>query len=172
MASNGFFGSIKTWTDKWLDRSEPSVASDQLAALEDLLARHSVEINANDLNELVVGLKQKHVVDSISITYPNGSLVASSTGNGVSESITASALFNYVQAEIPESEVVLVKSKDWHMLFKYHGKIFIVKSPASLTTIEMKVISKEVEAFLQKQTKKNLLSKKTEVKQNHTAIKN
>lgn len=172
VSSNGILNSLKSWSNRWLDRPKKSVHSDQLAALEELLARHAVEINADDINELVVGLKQKHVVDSISITYPNGSLVASSTGEGVSESITASALFNYVQAEIPESEVVLVKSKDWHMLFKYHGKIFIVKSSANLTTIEMRAISKEVEAFLQKQTKKKLHEKKTEQKQNQHPIKN
>ena len=91
----------------------------------------------------------KHIVDSISISQTNGSLLASSTGNGASEVITASALFNYVQSEIPKSEVVLIKaSPSWNMLFKYNSKIFIIKAPMHLTTIELRAISNEVEEFL------------------------
>ncbi len=154
MASDGILGMIKGLMDRWLDRPTHSGSSDQLAALEELLAHHTVELQAGNINELVRGLKQKHVVDAICISQPNGSLIASSSENGVSESITASALFNYVQSEIPNSETVLVKSKDWNMLFKHNGRIFVVKAPASLTTIELKAISREVEEFLSAKHKK------------------
>ncbi|MBU0635938.1 hypothetical protein KKE06_02850, partial [Candidatus Micrarchaeota archaeon] len=133
-----------------LDRPSTAFSRDQLSALEDLLAQKHVQEDAVDLQELVRVLKRKHVLDSLCISQPNGSLLASSEGNGVNESITASALFNYVQSEIPRSEIVLIRSNTWNMLFKYHGKIFIIKAPASLSTIELKAISKEVENFLLK----------------------
>lgn len=146
----GLAALLKDFAEKVLDRPVLSFSRDQLTALEDLLARRFVDETAADLKELVHVLKKKHQVDSISISQMNGSLLASSNTNGVNEAITASALFNYVQAEIPKSEVVLIKSKNWNMLFRHNGRIFIIKAPASLATIEMKAISNEVEAFLQK----------------------
>jgi hypothetical protein len=146
----GLVAMLKGFAGKVLDRNEQPFVNDQLTALEDLLARKQEEETAADLKELARVLKRKHVLDSISISQMNGSLLASSNGNGVSEAITASALFNYVQSEIPKSEVVLIKSKNWNMLFRYGGKIFVIKAPTSLSTIEMRAISKEVEAFLNK----------------------
>ncbi len=146
----GLVAILKSFAEKVLDRNEQPFLNDQLLALEDLLAKKQQEETAGDLKELVRMLKRKHVLDSISISQMNGSLLASSNGNGISEAITASALFNYVQAEIPKSEVVLIKSKNWNMLFRHNGKIFIIKAPASLSTIEMRAISREVEAFLNK----------------------
>lgn len=146
----GLVAILKGFAEKVLDRNEQPFANDQLNALEDLLAKRQPDETAADLKELVRMLKRKHVVDSISISQMNGSLLASSNGNGVSEAITASALFNYVQSEIPKSEVVLIKSRNWNMLFRHEGKIFIIRAPASLSTIEMRAISKEVEAFIDK----------------------
>lgn len=139
---------LRRFADKVLDRPETSFSNDQLSALEDLLANRPTDQLPSDLSELVRVLKRKHVVDSISVSQMNGSLLASTNGNGISEAITASALFNYIQSELPKSEVVLIKSKNWNMLFQYRGKIFVIKAPASLSTIELKAISKEVEAFL------------------------
>lgn len=146
--SGGVMELLRRFADKVLDRPQPAFSSDQLSALEDLLANRPLDQLPSDLSELVRVLKRKHVVDSISVSQMNGSLLASTNGNGISEAITASALFNYIQSEIPKSEVVLIKSKAWNMLFQYHGKIFVIKAPASLSTIELRAISKEVEAFL------------------------
>ncbi|MDO8624899.1 MAG: hypothetical protein Q7R47_02360, partial [Candidatus Diapherotrites archaeon] len=131
------------------------VNSEHLVALNDLLSKQSFNTIPSDLRELVSELRKKHVVDSISISQPNGSLLASSDQNGASEVITASALFNYVQSEVPKSEVVLIKGQNvWNMLFKFNGKIFTVKAPMHLTTVELRRISDEVEAFLEKAQKK------------------
>ncbi len=139
-----------------LDMDDTEMPKEHLVALQDLLAKQAFNQSPGDLRELVESLRKKHVVDSISISQTNGSLLASSNGNGASEVITASALFNYVQSEIPKSEVVLIKSpSSWDMLFKYNSKIFIIKAPMHLTTIELKVISNEVEAFLAKARKES-----------------
>lgn len=145
---SGLLALLRGFAGKVLDKPVSGFSKDQLSALEDLLSRRKVQEDAADLKELARLLKRKHVLDSISISQMNGSLLASSEGNGINEAITASALFNYVQSEIPKSEVILIKSKNWDMLFRYQGKIFILKAPSSLSTIELKVISKEVEKFL------------------------
>lgn len=141
-----------------LDLDTTSVPQEQMNALNDILARHRFNTNAKTLEELVNILKKKHLVDEISVTQKNGSLLVSSAGNGVSQAITASALFNYIQSELPKSETILIKNHSWNMLFSFGGKIYIVKAPASLTTIELKAISKEVEAFLEKKTKEKPLN--------------
>ena len=134
-----------------LDLDDTKVSQDQLVALQDLLSHQSFNQAPADLRGLIESLQIKHQVDSISISQTNGSLLASSQVNGASEGITASALFNYVQSEIPKSEVVLIKAQNsWNMLFKYNSKIFVVRAPMHLTTVELKAISNEVEAFLAK----------------------
>jgi hypothetical protein len=133
-----------------LDRDDTRVNAEHLVALNDLLSKHATGAIPADLQDLVRHLAKKHVVDSISISQPNGSLLASSQSNGASEVITASALINYVQSEIPKSEVVLIQGVDaWNMLFKFNGKIFTVKAPMHLSSIELRRISNEVESFLE-----------------------
>src|SRR3989344_5830604 len=150
MGVRQFIGNaLRGFAQTVLDMDDTRVPQEHLVALQDLLARQAFNQAPSDLKELVEGLRRKHIVDSISISQTNGSLLASSTGNGASEVITASALFNYVQSEIPKSEVVLIKaSPSWNMLFKYNSKIFIIKAPMHLTTIELRAISNEVEEFL------------------------
>ena len=59
-------------------------------------------------------------------------------------------MFNYVNSEIPKSEAVLVKSNEWYMLMPYKNKVFIVRAPASLSTVEFGALAKEVEDKLSK----------------------
>ena len=146
--SNAFRGFVNLV----LDLDTTVVPQEQMNALNDILARHRFNVNAKTLDDLVQVLKKKHLVDEICITQKNGSLLASTENNGVSQAITASALFNYIQSELPKSETVLIKNHAWNMLFSYGGKIYIVKSPASLSTIELKAISKEIEKFLEKKS--------------------
>ncbi len=165
MGVRRFLGSaISGFAKSVLDLDDTRVPQEQLSALQDLLARQSFNTIPSDLKELVIHLKQKHVVDSISISETNGSLLASSNAGGVAEVITASALFNYVQSEFPKSEVVMVHTKDsWSMLFKFNGKIFVIRAPSHLTTIELRAISNEVDLFLSERAQKgSSVSKKAE----------
>lgn len=133
-----------------LDLDTTSVPQEQMHALSDILSRHRFNMNAKTLDDLLHLMKKKHLVDEISITQKNGSLIASTASNGVNQAITSSALFNYIQSELPKSETILIKNHDWHMMFAYNGKIYVIKAPASLTTIELKAVSKEIEKFLEK----------------------
>jgi hypothetical protein len=153
---------LRLVVDIVLDLDTTSVPQDQINALNDILARHRFSMTAKNLEELVHLLKKKHMVDEICVAQKNGSLVVSSDGNGVSQAITSSALFNYVQSEIPKTDFVLIKNHGWNMLFSFGGKIYVVKAPASLTTIELKAISREIEDFLEKKTLEKSSQPKTE----------
>ena len=63
-------------------------------------------------------------------------IASTANGNGLKEAITGTAMFNYIKSEIPKSETVLVKSNEWYMLMPYKNKVFIVRAPASLSTVE------------------------------------
>lgn len=148
----GISRALRNFVNLILDLDTTCVPQDQINALNDILARHRFTSNSQTLEEFVHFLKKKHLVDEICVVQKNGSLLASSSGNGVSQAITASALFNYVQSEIPKSDFVLIKNSTWNMLFAFGGKIYLVKAPASLSTVELKAISKEIESFLEKKS--------------------
>ena len=99
---------------------------------------------------MVSFLKKKHAVDALIVAYRNGSMLVSSEEDMDTEALTGTALFNYVRAEIPQSDAILVRAKDWYMLFPFNEKVYILKAGSNLSTIEMHAIAKEMEAFLKK----------------------
>ncbi len=141
---------LRDFAHRVLDVDDTIVPRSQLALLEDFSSKHRFNTEVSKLDELVKILRHKHLVDSICISTNTGTLLASTNGTGISESVIGTALFNYVSSEVPKSEAVLIKSKDWFMLLPYNKRIYIVKAPASLSTIELKAIAKEVEEFLGK----------------------
>jgi len=119
-----------------------------LDLLNDFKKKFYFNETPNNMDEFLELLKKKHLVDSISIASTDGSLIYSSNGHGLTESLTGSALFNYLKSELPKSEVMLVKEKDWFMIFYWKQKLFIVRSPSNLSLIELQVLAKEIEEFL------------------------
>lgn len=140
---------LRKVTRKVLDVENDSPPHDQMDLLNNFLARHKWELNTSSLQDLIQGMKKKHLVDSICICSPNGSIVISTDENDFSEALIGSALFNYIKNELPESETVLIKDKDnWFMVFPYNAKVYIIRAGADLTTIELRALAKEVESFL------------------------
>jgi hypothetical protein len=148
-------GAFRAFAAKLLDLDDTEVPREQLALLSDFLAKYRFDTNVSGLKELVAVLKKKHMVDEIIIAQNNGGLLASTEGDGITAAVSSTALFYYVQSEIPESQYVLIKSgNDWNMIFHYGKKIFVIKAPASLSTLELRAIAREVEDFLAKKTQK------------------
>jgi len=144
----GFFKRIST---KLLGMDETQPAFDQVNAIADMFSHLNFDIETDDLKELVKLLKKKHLVDSIVVTKRNGSVIASTNGEGMKEAITGTALFNYISSEIPKSQSVLIKSKDdWYMIFPFKERIYIVRAGSNLTTIELKALAREVEDFIER----------------------
>lgn len=141
---------IRNFAEKVLDVDDGIAPRSQLQVMEDYLNRHRFNTQVSQLDELVKILKQKHLVDSICVSTSTGTMLASTNGHEINQAVIGTALFNYISSEIPKSEAVLVKSRDWFMLLPYSDKIYIIKASASLSTIELKAIAKEVEAFLSK----------------------
>lgn len=141
---------------KVLDLDDTKLPKEQFDLIRDCSQRmpRYDNISVEDLNELVRVLKKKHYVNSIVVTNGNGSTLASSNaGKPLSKTVEKTALFNYINSEIPKSEAVLIKSRYWHVLFSYKGKVFIVNSASDLTHAEMKAIAREVQDFMENNNK-------------------
>ncbi len=146
---SAFGGLLRKAANLILDVDDTAVPVEQLRVLQDMSSRHRLQaIDPADLRELVEVLRRKHAVDAIIVANRNGSMVVSSDENLDTEALTGTALFNYVRAEIPESDVILVRARDWCMLFPYQDKVYILRAGSSLSTIEMHAIAREIEAFV------------------------
>lgn len=140
---------MRSVTKRVLDVDDNHTPQEQMKLLNNFLSRHKLELNTTSIQELVQSMKKKHLVDSICICSPNGSIVISTDENDFSEAIIGSAMFNYIKTELPESETILVKDKEnWFMIFPYNGKIYIVRAASDLTRVELHVLAKEIESFL------------------------
>lgn len=136
--------------EKVLDIDKTVTPKNQIDTLNDYLLRFNFNTDTDDLNKLVNILRKKHLVDSICISNSNGSLIVSSNGNDFNQAVTGTALFNYIQSEIPNSKAILIKSDGWYMLLPHNKKIYIVKACSDLSPIELNAIAKDVETFLRK----------------------
>ncbi|MFH1588932.1 MAG: hypothetical protein ABIA76_06370 [Candidatus Diapherotrites archaeon] len=145
-----FRNALKSFAVKVLDVDDTSLPQDHLDILNDFRKKFNFNYIPKDLDEFLDLLKKKHLVDSISVSNLNGKLITSTNGNGLSESLTGSALFNFIKSELPQSEVLLIKEKNWFMIFYLHQKIYVVRSPANLSMMELKVLASELEEFLEK----------------------
>lgn len=133
---------------KILDVDETVEPVAQIKFLEDYSSRMVFDTSTGNLMEFLKALRKKHLVDEIVVSSLNGSAIASTNGNSVSQAITGAALFNYVRSEMPKSETVLVKSNGWHMLFVYNRKLYMVRAASDLSNIELKALGKEIDKFL------------------------
>ncbi|MFH1224615.1 MAG: hypothetical protein V1676_02305 [Candidatus Diapherotrites archaeon] len=128
---------------------ETTVPKEQLDFLYNYTSKFDFNAEVKELNALVKTLKKKHMVDSICVSYGNGTCLISSNGNGMNEAVTGTALFNYISSEIPRSEAVLIKGEDdWYMIMPFRDKIYIIRAGSNLASVEMKAIAKDVEIFL------------------------
>ncbi|MBN2127725.1 MAG: hypothetical protein JW703_05060 [Candidatus Diapherotrites archaeon] len=144
---------LKKFAVKVLDVDETSVPRNHLDLLNDFKKKFEFDEVPHNIEEFLDMLRKKHLVDSISVASTDGSLISSSNGNGLSESLTGSALFNYLKSEMPKSEVMLIKEKDWFMVFFWKQKLFIVRSPSNLSPTELTILAKEIEEFVSQHKK-------------------
>src|SRR3989344_7002210 len=141
---------LRDFAHKVLDIDDTKLPEGQIRLLKDHMARHRQQMKETaTLKDMVSLLKRKHLVDSICVSKPDGSTVISSNGSDLSEAVTATALFNYINSEVPASEAVMIKANGgWFMLIQSVKKVYAVKASASLTTVELKALAKDVEKAL------------------------
>ena len=137
------------FASKILDLDDTAVPVEQFRIISDLFSRHHFSFASKNFKEIMQTLKKKHVVDSIIVAKKDGNIVASSEGNGFHDAIMGTALFNYVCSELPKSKSVFVKQDDsWFMVFPFDEKIFVIKSSASLSTIELRALARELDSLM------------------------
>jgi len=142
----------KGLASKVLAFDNTAVPTDQLNTLNDLMTKHQLKFSESDnLSDTLAYLKKKHLVESVTITREDGSMIVSSEGNGFHEAITGAAMLNYVKSELPDSKSILVKGKDsWTMIIPHEKKIYIVKATSNLEHLELRALAKEIEHYLKK----------------------
>ena len=140
---------LRRFAEKILDVDDTVEPIAQLKFLEDYSGKLVFDTETSNTIEFLKVLKKKHLVDEIVVCTPNGSSIASTNGNAVSQSITGAALFNYVKSELPKSETIMVKSNGgWQMIFALNKKLYIVKAASDLSNVELKALGKEIDKFL------------------------
>ncbi len=142
----------KSIASKLLAFDDTAVPVDQINTLNDLMTKHKISFKeSQDLGDLLTFMKRKHLIESVTITREDGSMIVSSEGNGFHEAITGAAMLNYVKSELPESKSILVKGKDgWMMIIPHEKKIYIVKATSNLEHLELRALAKEIEQHLKK----------------------
>ena len=140
---------------KILDLDDTAAPRNQIDLIKDCTRKRERfdTAHAADLNDLVATLQKKHAVNSIVISNGNGSIVASNNANAHELAVARTALFNYINNEIPQSETVLIKTSEWHIMISYNGKVYIINAESDLTQSELKAIAREVEGFLSNNNK-------------------
>ncbi len=141
---------LKNFAEKVLDIDNTSIPKNQMDALNDYMLRFNFNTNTSDLNKLVGILRKKHLVDSICVSNSNGSLIVSSNGTDLNQALTGTALFNYIQSEIPNSKAVLIKSDAWYMILPHNKRVYIVKAASDLSPVELRAIANDVEEFFKR----------------------
>ncbi|HLC92519.1 MAG TPA: hypothetical protein VJH23_02320 [archaeon] len=142
---------LKRLAERVLDIDDTAQPTAHIKFFEDYLGKYHFDTNTADVKEFLGTLKRKHLVDEIVISSLNGSAIASTNGNAVSQAVTGAALFNYVRSEIPRSETIMVRANgtgNWHMIFQLNKKLFIVKASSDLSTLELRALAREIDSFL------------------------
>jgi len=130
-----------------LDLDDTSLPKEQFELISAYPAKFKFDTSVRELEELLKIMRKKHLVDSLTVVEKDGSILASSNGTSFSEGVKASALLNYINSEMPQSSAIMIKAGSWYMLYPYAGRIYIIRAHSNLTTVEMKILAKEIELF-------------------------
>jgi len=148
---NGVRRLLRQFAQKVLDIDDTTQPTAHIKFFEDYLSRHHFDTDTVDVKEFLGTLKRKHLVDEIVVSSLNGSAIASTNGNAVSQAVTGAALFNYIRSEIPKSETIMIRANgtgNWHMIFQLNKKLYLIKASSDLSTLELKALAREIDNFL------------------------
>lgn len=146
------FGQIFTmFAAKVLAFDQTSLPKQQFAMIQDMLANEKILVKGKEEKELLNCLKRKHLVNSITMRRIRDGLVFSSSGNGQAESKNASDIMNFVNKNFALADIVTMRTeKEWIMLLPLQENLYVIKANSSLSMVELKAISKEIETILKK----------------------
>jgi len=136
---------------KILDFDNTCLPEQQFAIIQDMVANQTIPITGKGVKDILLCIKKKHIVNSITVRRMKDGVVFSSTGNGMGESKNASDLLAFVGKSFSGTDVITMRNeKEWVMLLPLQEHLYIVKANSTVSTVELKAIAKEIQSVLKK----------------------
>jgi hypothetical protein len=115
--------------------------------LSSLMEYKKVNLSSKDLDDFLLKLRQKHLVNHIVVTDVNG-IVIGSTEKDLKEGFKSAAMYNYINSEFNNLSIILIESKGWQIIFKLNDKVYFIKANDSLSRIEVQALVNDLENYL------------------------
>jgi hypothetical protein len=137
---------------KILDFDDTSVPREQMAVINDVIAKRNIEVTGEKANELLGCIKRKYLLNSITVSKPASGLVFSSGGDGHMEAKGAESVIKFVGKSLTKADVVSLKGeREWMTLTQLNGRIYIVRANSAINTVELRALAREIDSVLQKE---------------------
>jgi hypothetical protein len=117
------------------------------ASLSPLLEYRKVNLSSRNLDDFLLKLRQKHLVNHIVVTDTTG-IVIGSTEKDLKEGFKSAAMYNYINSEFNNLSIILIESKGWQIIFKINDKVYFIKANDSLSRIEVQALVNDLENYL------------------------
>jgi len=117
------------------------------AGLSSLLEYKKINLNSKNLDDFLLKLRQKHLVNHIVVTDVTG-IVIGSTEKDLKEGFKSAAMYNYINSEFNNLSIILIESKGWQIIFKLNDKVYFIKANDSLSRIEVQALVNDLENYL------------------------
>ncbi|MDD3178099.1 MAG: hypothetical protein PHR26_01135 [Candidatus ainarchaeum sp.] len=115
--------------------------------LESLLEYRAINLSSKDLDDFLLKLRSKHLVNHIIVTDLDG-IVIGSTDKDLKEGFKSAAMYNYINSEVKDLSIILIESKGWQIIFKNNNKVYFIKANDNLTRIEVQALVNDLENYL------------------------
>jgi len=118
-----------------------------IASLSSLLEYRKINLSSKDLDDFLMKLRRKHLVNHIIVTNTNG-IVIGSTEKDLKEGFKSAAMYNYINSEFNNLSIILIESKGWQIIFKFNDKVYFIKANDSLSKIEVQALINDLENYM------------------------
>ncbi len=118
-----------------------------IASLSSLMEYRRINLSSKDLDDFLMKLRRKHLVNHIIVTNTNG-IVIGSTEKDLKEGFKSAAMYNYINSEFNNLSIILIESKGWQIIFKFNDKVYFIKANDSLSKIEVQALINDLENYL------------------------
>ena len=117
------------------------------ASLSSLLEYRQINLSSKNLDDFLLKLRRKHLVNHIVVTDTSG-IVIGSTEKDLKEGFKSAAMYNYINSEFNSLSIILIESKGWQIIFKFNDKVYFIKANDSLSRIEVQALINDLENYL------------------------
>jgi len=141
--ANAITKMLTKWSNRVLNIEDES----DIASLSSLLEYRKTNLSSKNLDDFLMKLRQKHLVNHIIVTDTNG-VVIGSTEKDLKEGFKSAAMYNYINSEFNNLSIILIESRGWQIIFKFNDKVYFIKANDSLSKIEVQALINDLEGYL------------------------